>query len=244
MGRVTTPSPAPPAPTSTHGRGNWRSLVISMLIVTSVVFVVVALMPHPAQRDRATVDVARTARQLAAERGWPLATVRTGADWHATYVALRPDGKGVPTWEVGYHHRPGDDRYITLAQTRVGDGVTAEQLAPWIDRQTSGGRDDGTVAAGGATWTHRTARLDGSQPRTQRSLVAQGREAPGGLVTVLSGEVDDADLESFAASLEHQPVDAGTPSRTAAQPSASDAPAAAPSAPRKLRSAPSSQAAQ
>lgn len=206
-----------PAARSTHGRGNWRSLVISMAIMTAVVFVIVALMPHPAQRDRATVDVARSARQLAAEKGWPLATVRTGDDWHPTSVRLATDDKGVPTWEVGYHHVPGDDRYVVLSQTRPGDGVTAEQVANWVSRQSRAGRTDGTSQLGGVAWSRRTAALEGTPPRTQRSLVAQGPDAPGGLTTVLAGEVEYADLERFAQALELQQVPAGTASRGTAQ---------------------------
>ncbi|QQR99965.1 MAG: DUF4245 domain-containing protein [Austwickia sp.] len=209
---ATTPS-GPPARTSTHGRGNWRSLVISMVIMTVVVFVLVALMPHPAQRERTTVDVARVAGQLAAEKHWPLATVRTGDDWHPTSVRLAADDKGVPTWEVGYHHLPGDDRYVVLSQTRPGDGVSAEQVATWVSRQSRAGRDDGTSQVGGVTWTRRTAAVEGGPPRTQRSLVAQGADAPGGLTTVLSGEVDYADLERFAGSLQLQDATAAaTPS--------------------------------
>ncbi|MCA0436766.1 MAG: DUF4245 domain-containing protein [Actinobacteria bacterium] len=215
-------SPTPAASTartSTHGRGNWRSLIISMVIMTVVVFAFVALMPRPAQRERATVDVARVASQLAVERGWPLATVRTGDDWHPTSVALTADDKGVPTWQVGYHHRPGDDRYVVLAQTRPGDGVGAEQVAAWVGRQSRSGREEGTVSVAGTTWTRRTASVGDTTPRAHRSLIAQGPGAPGGLVTVLSGEVDNADLEWFAAALSLQPVSAATPSAPTGQPS-------------------------
>lgn len=201
-----------------HGRGNWRSLVISMVIMTIVVFVMVALVPRPAQRERATVDVARSAAQLATEKGWPLATVRTGTDWHATSVGLAPDDKGVPTWQVGYHHVPGDDQYVLLAQTRSDGGVGEQDIAAWISRQTKAGREDGTVPAGRTTWSRRTATVDGPGRRIHRSLVADGPGAPGGLVTVLSGEVDDAVLELFASSLEVRPVP--TPSVSATTTSA------------------------
>lgn len=219
-GASTPPAPgAPPRPaaTSTHGRGNWRSLVISMVIMTAIVFAAVALMPHPAQRERNTVDIARSASQLAQEKGWPLATVRTGADWHPTLVSFQADDKGVPTWQVGYHHLPGDDRYIALAQTRPGDGVSADQVAGWVDRQAANGREGGTVQIDGVTWARRSATLEGGQDRVRRSLVAQGPDAPGGLVTVLSGEVDEADLERFAGELQLQPT--GTATSGAAQPS-------------------------
>ena len=220
MDRVTSTDPqraaapadpsAAAAPRTNRMPGNWRSLVISMVIMTTVVFVAVSLMPHPAQRERTTVDLARAATQLAAQRHWPLATASTGDDWHPTTVSLTSDDKGVPTWRVGYHHRPGDDRYVELTQTKPGEPVSADQLAAWISRETKGGRQDGTAVVGGVTWSRRTAAVESGADRVRRSLVAQGADAPGGLATVISGEVDYADLEGFAGSLRLQQVRAAT----------------------------------
>lgn len=179
-----------------------------MVIMTAVVFVIVALMPRPAQRERATVDVARAASQLSAEKGWALATLDAGEDWHPTSVSLTPDDKGVPTWTVGYHHRPGDDRYVVLTQTRRGDGVGEEQLTAWLNRQAKTGREEGTVQAGGATWTRRAATVGDDAQRVHRSLVARGPDAPGGLVTVLAGEASYGDLERLAATLRPRTVPA------------------------------------
>ena len=185
-----------------HG-GNWRSLVISMVIMTAIVFAFVALVPRPAQRERAAVDDAGKAGQIATEQSWAVATAAPGDDWRATSVLFRPDERGVPTWSVGYHHRPGDDVYVTLAQTRPSAQDPAA-ITQWVVRQTKNGRDDGTASVAGKDWSRRLGNPTGSpsgQDAAFRSLVAQGAGAPGDLVTVIAGDTSYETLERFAGSL-------------------------------------------
>lgn len=212
--RQTAPGATPAGRTSTHGRGNWRSLVISMVVMTVFVLAFVALNPRPAQRELPTVDLERTAGQVATATGWPVATADLGDGWHPTSVSNAPDDKGVPTWLVGYHKRPGDDAYVSLAQTRPGAPLTEAQVGDWTARQSKQGRPDGTSQVGGRAWQRRTVTIDAGNARVRRSLVAAG--GPGGLVTVLSGEVDYATLESVAASLRETPAPRATPGASTA----------------------------
>lgn len=206
----------PSRPASTHRPGNWRSLVISMIVMTFFVLGWVALQPKPSARERATVDVARASSQLAAEKRWPLGVLAVGEDWHPTQVSLRADDAGVQTWSVGYHHRPGDDRYVTVTQTRSGEGIADEIIRSWLTRQVRSDRPEGTTSVAGRTWTLYTGAADGRTERVRRSLVAQGQDAPGELITVISGEVDQETLERMAGLLRQTAVPAASsPSPTA-----------------------------
>lgn len=182
-----------------------------MLIMTALVFAFVALLPRPAQRERAAVDDVGKAEQIASEQSWPVATAAPGEDWRATSVLFRPDDRAVPTWLVGYHHRPGDDVYVTLAQTRPSAQDPAA-TAQWTVRQTKNGREDGTASVGGRDWSKRWGNPTGAASGPDaafRSLVAQDANAPGGLVTVISGDTSYEVLERFAGSLRIQQVPAG-----------------------------------
>lgn len=205
------PPVAPPTPRPAvrrHG-GNWRSLVISMVIMTALVFAFVALMPRPAQRERAAVDDVGKAEQIAAEQSWRAATAAPGEDWKATSALFRPDERGVPTWLVGYHHRPADDVYVTLGQTRPAADDPAA-IAQWVVRQTKNGREDGTTSVAGRDWSRRLGHASGSAPDAVfRALVAQDQAAPGGLVTVIAGDTSYEVLERFAGSLRIQQVATG-----------------------------------
>ncbi|MEP7161351.1 MAG: DUF4245 family protein [Dermatophilaceae bacterium] len=218
-------SPGAPAPGARQVRrhgGNSRSLVISMVIMTALVFAFVALLPRPAQRERAAVDAVGKAGQIATDQAWPVATSSPGDDWRATSVALTADAQGVPTWTVGYHHRPGDDVYVTLAQTQPSTGA-GPALQAWVVRQTKNGREDGTVSSGGRDWSRRSSRdatgaaSSGDAPAF-RSLVAQGPTSPGGLATVIAGDTSYEVLERFAGSLTVADVPTGSVSPSVASP--------------------------
>ncbi len=198
-------APAPSAPQAGRRGGNFRSLVISMVIMTAVVFAFVALLPRPAQRERAEVDAGRKAGQIATDQSWPVATSSPGDDWRATSVSFRADPQGLPTWTVGYHVKPGDDVYVTLAQTQQSSGAGAA-LPAWVARQTKNGREDGFVSSGGRDWSKRsgldaTGAASSGEASAFRSLVAQGPNSPGGLATVIAGDTSYEVLERFAGSL-------------------------------------------
>ncbi len=198
-------APAPGAPKARRHGGNFRSLVISMVIMTAVVFAFVALLPRPAQRERAAVDAVGKAGQIATDQSWPVATSSPGDDWRATSVSFRADPQGVPTWTVGYHVRPDDDVYVTLAQTQQSSGAGAA-LPAWVARQTKNGREDGSVSSGGRDWSKRsgldaTGAASSGEASAFRSLVAEGSNSPGGLATVIAGDTSYEVLERFAGSL-------------------------------------------
>ncbi|WP_255574477.1 DUF4245 family protein [Austwickia sp. TVS 96-490-7B] len=204
---------------------------------------VVALLPRPAARERVSVDVGRTAQQIAADKGWPLATADLGDAWHPTSVSFAPDSNGVPTWLIGYHHRPGDDQYVVLSQTRPGDGLDAGRLATWLDRQTRQGQPDGESTIAGTRWQRRSVDItSGGTVHARRSLVITDNTAPAGLATVISGDVDYPTLEQVAAALRTTPAQPtpsapASPTSGSATPSPTSAPGTDSPTPSGLRSA-------
>ncbi|WP_162137234.1 DUF4245 family protein [Austwickia chelonae] len=201
-GQVSSPdrNPSGSGVASTHGRGSWRSLVISMVVMSLIVFAVVALMPRPMPRERVTVDVRRAADQIRSDPTWPVALVETGDGWHPTLVRHAADSKGVLTWRVGYHRRPDDDRYVVLSQARPGDLTGQGVLDAWLERETLRSEAQDGVEIAGRRWHRRSASIEGGAgERVRRSLTTDA--GADGLVTVLSGEVDENTLMTFAAAL-------------------------------------------
>ncbi len=186
-----------------------------MIVMSLFVFAVVALMPRPVARERATVDVQRTVGQIRTDPTWPVALVETGDQWHATLVRHSADDKGIMTWRVGYHRRPGDDRYVVLSQAKSADLAGREGLEAWLERETLGSETRDNVEIAGRYWQRRNASIEsGTGERIRRSLVADAGPGSGELVTVLSGEVDEATLSVFAAALRMpKPAEAPSTSR-------------------------------
>ncbi|WP_226345776.1 DUF4245 domain-containing protein [Agilicoccus flavus] len=180
------------APARKRRGGGMRSLVLSMLVLLAFVLAWSALTPRPAGRSLPPVDAASSARTVAAQTGWPLRFAATPpAGWRPTSVSYGPVPAGPTVWRVGYHD--GEDRrYLSVQQTRSAPGAA---LDGWVSAQTYGGRDTGTVSAGGLTWSRRLAEGD----PTRRSLVA--RDEATQMTYVLVGAAEEEDLRAFAAAL-------------------------------------------
>lgn len=206
-----TASPKPPARTL----GNWRSLVLSMSLVFIVVVGWLALAPRPNRIERPAVDAAAKARPVTSENRVPVAVLMPPADWRATSVSWNASPEGLPTWIVGYHRRPDDTEYVTLAQTVFGADATAN--AAWVTRQVRDGSATGGTEVAGTSWE---AFVAGGDP-VRRSLVVR-RPAGQGLTTVLTGNLSTEQLAALARTLTVGPsATSNKPSTASSTPSAS-----------------------
>ena len=170
--------------------GTVRSMVISMVVILAAVLVWVAMVPRTREISQPAVDVGSVARQVRQETSWAISQPRLPAGWKATSVRFTAAGGGLRTWHAGYLSPEGN--YVSIDQTQ--DATDA-----WVSAQTSNGRAEGTMPAGGATWE----RLS-SGDTVQRSLVL--RAAGAELTTVLSGTAPYAQLAQFAEALEPVPA--------------------------------------
>lgn len=173
-----------------RGMGTLKNMVISMLVVLAFVVVWIAMVPRPNAITQPPVDVTSVAQQVRAETHWPILQPRgLPAGWRATSVRFVRSTDGLMTWHAGYQSPDGN--YVAVEQTR---GATQT----WVEAQTNRGRAEGTVEAGGTTWT----RID-RKDKVQFSLVSRGRSAQD-LTTIVTGTAPYAELAAFAEKL--QPV--------------------------------------
>ena len=184
--------PATPAPTRrAHGAGNWRSLVISVLVILGFVALWLALVPRPAAVERPSVDVTSAARVVAREVDWPVVVPSLGAAWKPTSVSWRPSEQGPKTWHIGYHLAADEEVYVAVEQTRsTGDTATDDA---WIAGSTARGTAQGGVDIAGTTW-QRFLR-GGDVPR--RSLLR--RDGP--VLIVVTGVAGEDQLRAVASAL-------------------------------------------
>lgn len=202
------PAGAPPAGRpSRHGRGGWRSLVISMAILLGIVALWIALLPRPAGTARPAVDVGSSARYVAAETGTTLYVPSLPAPWRPTSVRTT-DTASVPGWHAGYTHE-GDDRAYVAVEETAATGADSDDAWTRAILKTATEREARTV--GGRTWALYS---DGGDPE-RRSLVGRIE----GTLVVVTGLADLEVLEAAAGSL--QSVE---PTASSAPPSASATP--------------------
>lgn len=170
--------------------GSLRSMVISMVLVMAAGVVWLAMVPRVREVSQPPVDVTSVARQVRQDTSWPISQPQLPAGWKATNVRFAAAGGGLRTWHAGYLSPEG--HYVSIDQTRQATDV-------WVSAQTSNGRAEGTLSAGGETWQ----KLSSAQT-DQRSLVSRGSGAE--LSTVLSGTAPYAQLAQFAEALEPVPA--------------------------------------
>jgi hypothetical protein len=164
--------------------GNLRSMVISMVVILAAVLIWFVMVPRPSEINQPAVDVASVAVHVRQETSWAISQPMLPAGWKATNVRFATAGDGLRTWHAGYLSPEGN--YVSIDQTRDATDV-------WVAAQTSNGRPEGTMSAGGATW------------QKLSSLVSRGSGAAE-LSTVLSGTAPYAQLAQFAAVLEPVPA--------------------------------------
>ena len=166
--------------------GTLRGMVISMVLILAVVLAWMALVPRVSGISQPAVDVGSVAKQVRQETSWGISQPQLSAGWKATNVRFTPAGDGLRTWHAGYLSPEGN--YVSIDQTQ---GATEG----WVSAQTSDGKAEGNMAAGGRTWQKLSSRV-----AVQRSLVSRGPGA-GDLTTVLSGTASYTQLAQFAGTL-------------------------------------------
>ena len=166
-------------------------MVISMVVIVTAVLAWFAMVPRVREISQPAVDVTSVARQVRHETSWPISQPQLPAGWKATNVRFVAAGDGLRTWHAGYLSPEGN--YVSIDQTQ-------QATDAWISVQTSHGKDEGTVSAGGATW-----RRLSSGETVQRSLVSRG-SGWNELSTVLSGTASYAQLAQFAVALKPVPA--------------------------------------
>ncbi len=171
--------------------GNVRSMIISMVVILAAVLVWFVMVPRPSGISQPAVDVTAIAIQVRRETSWAISQPQLPAGWKATNVRFAAAGDGLRTWHAGYLSPEGN--YLSIDQTRAATDI-------WVAAQTSNGRGEGTLSAGGVTWQKLS-----SEDTLQRSLVSRGSGAVE-LSTVLSGTAEYAQLAQFAETLEPVPA--------------------------------------
>lgn len=180
------------APARPRGmRGTGRNMVISMLVIVLGVIAWIAIVPRPSGRTEPVENTGSIAREVNRQQHWRVALPRgLGEGWVPTNVRLMRLSDQPRSWHAGY-------------QAPSGDYASAEQVPKagkaWIRKQTAGGKADGTVRVGGATWT---VYKDGDSD--QQALVRSDPLA--GLSTVVVGTADLDELRTFAGALRPTPA--------------------------------------
>lgn len=202
-----------PRPAGRHGRGGWRSLVISMLILLGIVALWIALLPRPTGTTRPAVDVGSSARYNAAGVGTTLFVPTLPAPWRPTSVRTT-DTASVRGWHAGYTH-DGDDRAYVAVEETAATGTGSDEA--WIQGIVKTATERETRTIGGRSWALYS---DGGDPE-RRSLVGR----IDGTLVVVTGL---SDLDVLVAATESlRPV---PPSADPTAPSASASDSASPSA--------------
>jgi hypothetical protein len=170
--------------------GTLGSMVTSMVLIMAVGLLWLAMVPRVREISQPAVDVTSVAAQVRQETSWAISQPRLPSGWKATNVRFAVAGDGLRTWHAGYLSPDGN--YVSIDQT-------GEATDAWVSAQTSHGRPEGTMPAGGMIWEKLS-----SGETVQRSLVSRGSGAE--LSTVLSGTAPYAQLAQFAEALEPVPA--------------------------------------
>lgn len=184
---------------SGHGRGGWRSLVISMAILLGVVLLWVALLPRPSGTPRPTVDVAASAAHVSASTGTALYVPVMPSPWRATSVRVT-DTAAVAGWHAGYTKDDDDRAYVAVEETSA-TGQASDEA--WLSGIVKTATERETRTIGAQTWR---VFSDGGDPE-RRSLVGR----LGGTLVVVTGLADLDVLVAAAESLQVVPTSATAP---------------------------------
>ena len=175
-----------PKPQRRGMRGNVKSMIISMLVVTAAVIGWNAMVPRVEKINRPGVDVAGIARETGLAQKWTVSYPQPApTGWIAANVRLVTFQNEPPTWQAGYDLP--DSRYVAVQQTK-----TPTEL--WVKHMTNYGKAEGTVTVEGVTWT-KYYRGSNKQSSLVRSQPLHG------LATVVTGRADWPQLEHFASLL-------------------------------------------
>ncbi len=167
---------------SRYSMGSVPNMVRSLLVVAALVVAILLMVPRVNSISQPPVDVASSARSVAAETHWPI-LIPTGLPdgWKATSVRYVRSTGGLMTWHVGYVSPAGD--YVAAEQT---ENATWE----WVHAQTNRAPMTGTVTIAGTTWTEYIR-----DQKVQNSLV--DKRGAGELTTVVTGTGTFDELRVF-----------------------------------------------
>ena len=172
-----------PEPRSPYANGSAVNMIRSLLVVGALVALLVAIVPRVNNVSQPPVDVAGTARQVAADTGWPIEVPDDLPDgWKATSVRYVRSTDGLITWHAGYQSPSGN--YVAIEQTK-------DATQEWVSAQTNRARQTGERQVGDRTW--------GTYVRSgkvQNSLVHRA-ERPDQLTTIITGTGTFDELTAF-----------------------------------------------
>ncbi|GAB96082.1 hypothetical protein BJY21_003574 [Kineosphaera limosa] len=180
--------PGPP-PRRAHGRGNWRSLVLSMVVVLAVVTVWLALLPRPSRIDRPAVDVVASAQYVSSQTGLTLFVPQVPAPWRPTSVRQTSE-QGLTGWHAGWTHGQDESAYLGTEQAGAKDEQTDQA---WIAARTQHGAAGQPVDIAGRQWA--SYATSGDPVRTSYVATIDGT------IVVVTGLTDSEALQQAAASL-------------------------------------------
>lgn len=183
------PAPAP-APRSRYAMGSLPNMARSLVVIVALMAAVIFMVPRVNSLSGPPVDIAKTAREVAVESGWPVSTAQgLPKGWQATSARYVRTGEGAMTWLAGYQAPSGN--YVSVEQTM-------DASSTWVETEVNRAVDRGTVEVDGRTWTkyERPSKI-------QNSLVHRP-EASGELTTLVTGT---GTFEELAVLIEHlEPV--------------------------------------
>ena len=183
------PAPAP-APRSRYAMGSLPNMARSLVVIVALMAAVIFMVPRVNSLSGPPVDIAKTAREVAVESGWPVSTAQgLPKGWQATSARYVRTGEGAMTWLAGYQAPSGN--YVSVEQTM-------DASSTWVETEINRAVDKGTVEVDGRTWTkyERPSKI-------QNSLVHRP-EASGELTTLVTGT---GTFEELAVLIEHlEPV--------------------------------------
>lgn len=185
------------------GRAPARRRQLGMDMVRSLGLVAIALLvwlyfAHPQTPDTVrSVQWVPVADSAAATASYDVLAPEDEFSWSATSARIEPQSDGTVAWQAGF--LTPEQEYAAIMQR----GVFAEQAEQaeqdWVAEQTRNGTGSETVRLAGVDWT----RLVGDPvPDDRRSLVS----VQNGVVTVVTGSAEWAELETMAGGLEVRPT--------------------------------------
>lgn len=176
-----------PAPRSPYAMGSWPNMLRSLLVIGIIVAGVIAIVPRVSKVERPAVDARGKAQQVAQQTGWKVELPSgLGGDYLPTVATLAPGAENINTFVTVWSSATRGD--IALKQA---GGATPG----WVTKAVNGGRRTGSVTVGGRAWDRYAV-----AGRDQLSYVRPAVGA-GDVTVVVTGDVPDADLKAFAASL-------------------------------------------
>jgi hypothetical protein len=179
-----------PAPRSRYAMGSLPNMARSLVVIVALMAAVIFMVPRVNSLSGPPVDIAKTAREVAVESGWPVSTAQgLPKGWQATSARYVRTGEGAMTWLAGYQAPSGN--YVSVEQTM-------DASSTWVETEVNRAVDKGTVEVDGRTWT----KYD-RPSKIQNSLVHRP-EASGELTTLVTGT---GTFEELAVLIEHlEPV--------------------------------------